>query len=628
MGPFKNRSVGAATFLVLAVLFVGLTILINQTLRGARLDLTENRLYTLSPGTDRLVAAVKEPINLYFFFSQQASATEPQLRAYAVRVRELLEEVTARSAGRIHLHIIDPQPYSDDEDRAGELGLRSVPVGNGPDSIWFGLAGSNSTDGRAVIEFFQPQREEFLEYDVARLVHQLAEPMRKVVGLLSSLPMAGGFDPASGGLRQPWVVESELAELFDIRPIAATATELPPGLDALIVVHPKGLTPALSYAIDQYVVGGGHLFLCVDPDAQFDTGAASAAAAYAGSDRSSTFEPMLAAWGIGYDPRQAFGDLEHALLVGSQGGGEPVRHLGFAGFRAGNLAKRDVITASLDTINFGTPGFLVAHPIAGVTFEPLITSGTEAAPIPAERLAFGATPDSLRQGFKPTGARYVVAARVSGLLPSAYPPGPPPGVTATSPHIAHGTKAANLVVVADTDFLADMLWVRAGDLLGQRFVEPWASNGDFVLNAIDNLTGNADLIGIRGRASFSRPFTRVDQLRARADERLRTKEVELERELATTESKLADLQTRRTDRASLVLTPEQHSELERFQDDKLRIRKELRSVRHGLDQEIERLGTVLKIINIAAVPLLLSVAALVMTWLRRRRRRSRRGVAV
>jgi ABC-type uncharacterized transport system involved in gliding motility auxiliary subunit len=626
VGPVKNRSLGAATFLVLGILFVGLTILSNQTLRGARLDLTENRLYTLAPGTGRLVAALKEPINLYFFFSQQASAAAPPLRAYAVRVRELLEEITARSGGRLRLHLIDPQPYSDDEDRATEFGLKSVPVGNGTDAVWFGLAGTNSTDGRAVIEFFQPQREEFLEYDVARLVHQLAEPKRKVVGLLSSLPMTGGFDPMGGGVRQPWVVEAELAELFDVRPVAATATELPAGLDALVVVHPKGLSPALSYAIDQYVVGGGHLLLCVDPDAQLDAGAA-AAAGYAGSDRSSTLEPMLSAWGIGFDPRQALGDLERALLVANPGGGEPVRHLGFAGFRADNFARRDVITASLDSINVGTPGFLVARPPAGVSFEPLITSGTLAAPIPVERLAFAATPDSLRQGFKPTGTRYVVAARVAGLLPSAYPAGPPAGVTPAAPHVARATRPANLVVVADSDFLVDMLWVRAGNLLGQRFVEPWANNGDFVLNAIDNLTGSADLIGIRGRASFSRPFTRVEQLRARADERLRAKEVELERELSATEGKLADLQTRRTDRSSLVLTAEQRRELERFQNEKLRIRKELRAVRHGLEQEIERLGTELKVINIAAMPLLLSVATLVVLWARRRRRRSRRGVA-
>ena len=620
MTPLSKRTLGVATFFALAALFVGLTVLSNATLRGARLDLTQNRLYTLAPGTERLVGSLKEPINLYFYFSQQASAAAPPLRAYAVRVRELLEELAARSGGKIRLNVIDPQPYSEDDDRATELGLRAVPVGNGGDTLWFGLAATNSTDGRAVIDFFQPQKEEFLEYDVARVIHQLAQPKRKLVGVLSTLPMNGSFDPASGGARQPWIVAAELAELFNVKPIAPSATELPAGLDALVVVHPKGLAPALSYAIDQYVVGGGHVLLSVDPDAQFDPGAEAGGA---GGDKSSTFEPMLAAWGVGFDPHQAFGDLEHALLVGNRNGGDPVRHLGFAGFGPDSLAKRDVITTGLDTINFGTPGFLVAHPVAGLRFEPLVTSGKQSAPIPVERLQFGATPDGLRQGFVPTGKSYVVAARVSGLFLSAYAAGPPAGVPTTKPHLARGTQPANVVVVADTDYLSDMLWVRASGQGGQQYVEPWASNGDFVLNAIDNLTGSADLIGIRGRASYSRPFTRVDRLRAQADERLRTTEVDLERELAATERKLADLQTHRADRSSLVLTPEQGKELERFQDERLRIRKELRGVRRGLDEEIERLGTRLKVINIAAVPVLLSLVTLLVLWARRRRRATR-----
>jgi gliding motility-associatede transport system auxiliary component len=626
VAPFKKSSLGAATFLALAALFVGLTILANETLRGARLDLTQNKLYTLARGTERLVGRLQEPINLYFYFSQQASSAAPPLRAYAVRVRELLEELAARSGGMLRLHVIDPQPYSEDEDRATEAGLKAVPVGSGGDTIWFGLAATNSTDGRASIEFFQPQKEEFLEYDVARVIHQLAQPKRKLVGLLSSLPMGGGFDPAGGGMRQPWVVQSELAELFDLKPVAAGATELPAGLDALVVIHPKGLSPALSYAIDQYVVGGGHLFVAVDPDAQFDSGA-EGAGAYAGADKSSTLEPMLAAWGVGYDPHQAVGDLEHALLVGNRGGGEPVRHLGFAGLGGASLAKRDVITSGLDTVNFGTPGFLTPKPVAGLEFEPLISSGKDAAPIPVEKLAFGASPESLRQGFKGTGQSYVVAARIAGIFPSAFPGGAPPGAGAGHPHLARGTRPGNVVVVADTDFLADMLWVRASNLGGQPFVEPWASNGDFLLNAVDNLTGSADLVGIRGRASFSRPFTRVEALRARADERLRATEVELERELSATERKLADLQTHRADRSSMVLTPEQGRELERFQNDRLRIRKELRGVRRGLDQEIEHLGTVLKLMNVTAVPLLLSLVTLAALWARRRRRRQRRAAS-
>jgi ABC-type uncharacterized transport system involved in gliding motility auxiliary subunit len=425
-------------------------------------------------------------------------------------------------------------------------------------------------------------------------------------------------------MRPPWIIGAQLRELFDVRTIAADATALPAGLDALMIVQPKGLSPALSYAIDQYLVGGGRALLCVDPDSQLES-AAGPAAAFAGADKSSTFEPMLSAWGVGYDPRQAVGDLEHALLVGNPAGGQPVRHLGFAGLGEGSLAKGDVITTSLGTINFATPGYLEPRKVDGVSFEPLVTTGTESGPIPVERLALAATPDSLREGFKPTGKRYVVAARLSGLLPSAYPAGPPAGVTAAQPHRARATQAANVVVVADTDFLADMLWVRTGNLYGERYAEPWANNGDFVLNALDNLTGSADLIGIRGRPTFSRPFTRVDRLRAQADERLRGKAAELEQQLADTERKLTELQSRREDRQSLVLSPEQQRELERFQQEKLRVRKELRAVRHGLDEQIERLGTTLKLLNVVAMPLLLSIAALAVTVLARRRRRARRG---
>ena len=625
MAPLRNKGIGTATFAVLAVLFVGLTVVLNHSLKGARLDLTQNRLYTLAPGTERLAASLKEPINLYFYFSQQASVAVPQLRAYAGRVRELLEEIAARSGGRIRLHVIDPQPYSDDEDRATEFGLKAAPLGAGDEPVWFGLAGTNSTDGRSVIEFFQPDKEQFLEYDIARLIFTLGTPARKVVGLVSTLPMSGGFDPASGEMRSPWVISAQLRELFDVKAIGNDAAALPAGLDALFIVHPKGLSPALGYAIDQYLMTGGHVLLCVDPDAQLEN-AVGPAAAYAGTDKSSTFEPMLAAWGVGYDPREAVGDLEHALLVGNPTGGRPVRHLGFAGFSAGSLAKDDVITATLGTINVSTPGFFEPRKVDGVSFEPLITTGTESAPIAVDRLALAATPDSLRQGFKPTGKRYVIAARVSGVLPSAYPAGPPNGVTAAQPHLARGTRPANLVLVADTDYLADMLWVRTGSLYGQRYAEPWANNGDFVLNALDNLTGGADLIGIRGRPTFYRPFTRVDQLRARADERLRTKEAELEQQLGETERKLTELQSRREDRQSLVLSPEQQREIERFQQEKLQVRKELRAVRHGLDEQIERLGATLKLVNVVAMPLVLSIAALAVAVLARRRRRARREV--
>ena len=225
----KRSTLGGGALLALALLFIGLTLLFNHALRGWRLDLTENRLYTTASGTDRILASIKEPINLYFFYSEKTAQQLPQLKTYGTRVREFLEELTARSNGKLHLHVIDPQPFSEEEDRAAELGVRGAPVGVAGGQFYFGLAGTNATDGHAAIEFFDPNKEQFLEYDVVKLIYQLANPKKPVVAWLSTLPMDGGFDPQSGAGREPWVVYGEAKQLFDLRPLEPNATADRPG---------------------------------------------------------------------------------------------------------------------------------------------------------------------------------------------------------------------------------------------------------------------------------------------------------------------------------------------------------------------------------------------------------------
>jgi ABC-type uncharacterized transport system involved in gliding motility auxiliary subunit len=216
---------------------------------------------------------------------------------------------------------------------------------------------------------------------------------------------------------------------------------------------------------------------------------------------------------------------------------------------------------------------------------------------------------------------------VHGKLKSAYPDGAPEG-DKSAEHKTESAGEADLIVVADTDVLADPLWVRTQNVFGQHFAMAWANNGDFIANAIDNLAGSGDLISIRGRQSFFRPFTKVDELRRHADEQLRAKEKELDNELKETEKKLSDLEAGRTSGAgSLVLTPEQEAELTRFQQERVRIRKELRDTRRSLDVEIQRLGTRLKIINIALVPALLAIGALLLALARRNRLRAGRAAA-
>ncbi len=618
----KRLTLGGGALIALALLIAGTTILLNRALRGWRLDLTEHHLYTVAPGTDRILRSLKEPINLYFYYSSSTADEYPQIKTYAARVQDLLEELADRANGKLALHLIDPQPFSNDEDRAAELGVRAVPVGTAGQSLYFGLAGTNSTDGHAAIAFFDPDQEQLLEYDVMKLVYQLATPRKPTIGWLSSLPVQGGFDPATGQLRDPWIVFEQARDLFNVRVLESSLTRIDPSTQVLVLVHPKSLPPAALYAIDQYALRGGRILLFVDPLSEQDTAGADPSNPVAAltAERSSDLEPLLAAWGVSYDPTQVVGDADHALTVTLREGGAPVRHLGVLGLDRSSLNPSDVITAGLSSVNVATAGFLEPRQGATVQFEPLLQSSTDSAPIPAGRFVMLADPSTLEEGFHPTGERYTIAARVTGSVKSAYPAGPPPGVQPIpgEPALAASTKPLNLVVVADSDVLADFLWVRVQDVFGQRLVQPWASNGDFLANALGNLTGSDDLISVRGRAAFTRPFTRVEQLRAAADERYRSKEQELQSELQQTEDRLAALQSQRNDKTALILTPGEEQQLEQFQQDRLRIRKELRAVQLSLDEDIDRLGNRLKIINIVVVPTLFALIALLIGWRRRR----------
>jgi ABC-type uncharacterized transport system involved in gliding motility auxiliary subunit len=620
----KRSTLGGGALVALALLFIGLTVLFNHTLRGWRLDLTQNRLYTTAAGTDRILASIKEPINLYFFYSEKTAQQLPQLKSYGTRVREFLEEISARSNGKLHLHVIDPQPFSEEEDRAAELGVRAAPLGGG--QFYFGLAGTNSTDGHAAIEFFDPNKEQFLEYDVVKLIYQLANPKKPVLAWLSSLPMDASYDPQGGGMRPAWVVYSEAKQLFDVRPLSPTAAKIDPDTNVLVLVHPKNLAPATEFAIDQYALRGGHILLFVDPLADFDHSDADPQNPMAAmtADKSSHFAPLLTAWGVQFNPAVVVADRGHALSVTMQQGAEPVLHLGVLGLGKDSFTADDVITAGLSNVNVATAGALEPLKDAKTRFEPLLQSSTDTELLPVARFRMLMDPAGLLDGFKPSGRRYTLAARVSGPVQTAFPAGPPAGVTLPPGQLdlKVSAKPLNLIVFADTDMLSDFLWVRSQDFFGQRLTQAWASNGDLVQNALDNLSGSADLISVRGRATFTRPFERVEKLRRAANERFHAKEQELEQQLQATEEKLTALEAKGGDKpsAALLVTPEQEQEIEHFQLEKLRIRKELRAVRAGLDADIKNLGTTLKIINIIAVPALFAALALLIAAWRRRSR--------
>jgi ABC-type uncharacterized transport system involved in gliding motility auxiliary subunit len=622
----QKKAYDATALVMLAALFLGLMVVATFLFRGARIDLTENKLYTIAPGTKRVLSTLEEPVNLYFFFSQEPSRDLPGLRAYAQRVREMLEEMAQRSNGKLRLTVVDPQPFSEDEDRATQFGLAAAPVGAQGAQLYFGLAGTNSTDGKQTIGFFQQEKEEFLEYDVASLIYKLANPKRPTIGLLSSLPMDESFDPQTGRMREGWAITAQLREMYTVRAIQAEAQAIDKDIDVLMVVHPKNLSPISLYALDQFVLRGGKLIAFLDPSSEQDSASAGPMPGMGGESRASTLGPLLKAWGVDYDAGKVIADQGLALTVAMRAGQAPSRHLGVLSLPRASMNAKDVVTAKLDTINMMTVGALKPLPDAKTQFEPLLSSSNSAAPLDASKFAFLADPQTLLDGFVATGETYAISARVHGKFVSAYPDGPPPdaGAPNGATHLKESAGDANVVLVADTDMLADMMWLRVQNVFGQRYAVAWANNGDFIANVLDNLTGSSDLISVRGRQSFFRPFTRVDELRQRADQQLRAKEQELNTELQQTEGKLMQLQASRQDQTSLSLTPEQEQELIRFQQERARVRKELRDVRRSLNVGIESLGKWLKAINIGLIPLLLSIAAIAIALRRRRRLRASR----
>jgi ABC-type uncharacterized transport system involved in gliding motility auxiliary subunit len=619
----QRKRLGGTTLALLALAFVAAVMASNTLLGGMQVDLTENRLYTLSPGTNAMLSKIEEPINLYYFFSNEASGNVQFLRGYATRVREMLEEFAAGSNGKLVLNVVDPAPFSEDEDRAEQFGLQPVNLGGANDPIYFGLAGTNSVGEEDTIPFFQPSKETFLEYDVARLVYNLANPDKPVVGLYAGVPMNGGFNPQTQQPTPAWIIAQQAQQLFDVRMLPASLDKIDDDVDVLWIVHPTEVDDMSLYAIDQFVMRGGRVLIFVDPFAEIAASAPNPVGLSPGT--SSSMKTLFDAWGIEFDPTLVVADNTYALSIGGGGfGRRSIRHIGLLGLDTSAMNPTDVVTSGLESVNFGVAGFIGVGEESGLTLEPLLTSSADSETLSADRFQFLPNPDDLLDDFAPTPDSYVLAARLEGTVHTAFPDGPPTEFEPTEQFVAghlDSTDSANLIVVGDVDILSDRLWVQRQSFLGQDLITAFASNGDFVANALDNLSGSADLIGLRSRASYSRPFDTVDELRRQADAEYRATEQQLQAELDETERRLGELQAARDDANSLLMSPEQQAELQRFLDQQVRIRGELRSVRRELDRSIEQLGTTLKVMNIVVAPLLFALIALVAVpaWTRRRR---------
>ncbi|MGR6872928.1 Gldg family protein [Pseudomonas sp. HK3] len=600
-------------FVLAPVCFVLVLIVSQMVLKSARVDLTEQNIYSLSQGSKNIMGNLEQEVTLNLYFSDKATKDLTALRSYAKRVEELLQEYVLLSDGKLSLNLIDPEPFSEAEDSAAEAGLQAVPIATG-DDVYFGLQAKNSKGDESIIGFFQPDKEPFLEYEISELIYRLSQTRIPVVGLMTSLDMRGGFDMQSGGTTPPWAVFEQLDQLYDVRWVEDEIEEIEQDIELLVVVQPANLDDASLYAIDQFVMGGGKLIAFVDPKAD------SKQASPMGEEdiAINPLKPLFNQWGIDYDDSQVVIDAQYGLTVSMGQGMPPVRHLGLLGLQADGLNPNEVVTGELESINFASAGFVQPSEAATTTFDALAWSSTAAQPIDINRYSVVSDPRQLMDGFAPTGESYVLAARISGEATSFFEKAP---IKLETPHEHVGSNDnINVMVVADSDVLTDRLWVQVQNFFGQRIVQPWADNGALVSNMVEQYLGSNDLITIRSRGRFARPFEVVQDLQQQAQSKFYENEQALQQQLEETEQRMAELETQRN-KDALTLSPEQEATLNGFQQEKLRIRKALRDVRHELDKDIESLGSWLKVLNIAIMPVLLTLLLLLLARLTLRKSR-------
>lgn len=679
----NTKLFGIGGLVLLVALFFAINIFAGRATRSARLDLTQQKLFTLADGSRNIAKSIDEPIKLTLYLSNKTMQGRPGLISYAQRVREMLEEYAAISGGKIVLNVVDPVAFSDDEDRAVEAGVHGMQVAPG-ESVYFGLVGTNATDGKEVIPFFDPSAERFLEYEISRTIFSLSHPKKKVVGLMSTLPIEGlPFDPLTGqpSRQQPWQVVKDLKTLFEVRDIPTTATEIASDIDLLVIVHPKQLGDATLYAIEQHVLKGGKLLVFVDPMCEADPSGADPRNPMAAmtADRSSSLGKLFDAWGLELVHGKIAGDRVFATQVSMRGQGEPIPFLAWQSVTKDGIDRTDPTTGQLTSINFGTPGILrlksaakdddatkdetkpndakadtakdetkkdeskpaetkpEAKPASTspIILMPLIHTTTQSQEIDAMQVAAIPDPKRLLNEFKPSGKEMTMAARITlapgATLHSAFPEGKPAPAEGQPPadpkagHIEQSTGPINLIVVADVDFLNDRFWVQPDQFFGT--ARKIADNGDFAVNLVDNLCGSADLLSVRARGEFARPFTRVDELQRLADDKFRAREQELQQQIQNTQTRISELQRQRPDakeQSAMLLSDEQRQEIDKLQLQILDARKELRQVQLNLRADIDSLENRLKFINIGAMPVVVSLAALAIGGFRASRRSSQK----
>jgi ABC-type uncharacterized transport system involved in gliding motility auxiliary subunit len=619
----------AAGVAIMFVILAGAYVIAGAT--GLRMDLTKEKLYTLSPGTRAILASLDSPVEIRFY-SSQGKDMPIELKTYAQRVEDLLHEYRRAANGNLIIRKLDPQPDSDAEDSARLDGLEGQPISMS-ERIYLGLAVS-FLDAKATLPFLDPRRDKLMEYDLSRAISQVTTTEKAVIGIMSGLPVFGEFNPMmmmrGQAQREPWVFVNELQRDFDVREIQLDAERIEADINVLMVVHPKGISDTTQYAIDQFILRGGKVIAFLDPfsivEAQNSPQANPLQAATAPG---SNLEILLRAWGLEFDSNRVIADATYAGRIRGQSGA-PEQAPAVLGLTAEAINTDDVVTAQVDNLLLLFPGVFTGTPAQGLTKTVLLKTSPQSQQV--EKIMAQFSGAQVLNDLIPSGTEYPLALRLTGKFRTAFPEGPPAAMAshddddeetldpAPGPRLTESVQEGAVVLVGDSDFIFDAYAAQVQDFGFYRLLIPRGGNLSFVQNLAEQMAGDSNLIAVRSRATMNRPFTLVRQKQAEAEQRFRDKISELERSLQETNTRLNELQQHREPgQGHIVLSSEQQAEIQRFRERQAEVNRELRQERRNLRREIDSLENRLKWMNIAAMPALVTLAGVGLALFQRKR---------
>ena len=613
--------------LLAIISFFSFNVLNKNFFKNLRFDLTEFNIYTLSDGTKSILQSINEPLNFKLFYTKQIGDINPVYQNYYDRVKEILGQYVLLSNNKIKLKIFNPKPFSNEEDKAVEYGLQGVEIIAGVYG-YFGLIATNSTDDEEKIIFFQPDRTPFLEYDLSKIVTNLANPNRRIVGLYTDLPMFGTFNPLAktrdAAEAPPWAVYNQMKEFFEVKRIHEKTRFIPDDLKLLMLVHPKKIPDRLIYMIDQFVLRGGKLLVFIDPNSETESFSPNTSQVKEG-DNNSDLKELLDKWGVELVENKVVGDLLSARRVQIGASDQPsvTDYIAWLDIKKDHMDDTHQATSKVQRLTFATSGFLKNNEKNNnISFRRLVWSTTQSMQIDVADVKFTPNPTNLLRNFVPSNEELTLVAEIKGSFLTNFPDGPP--VTNRkddfdkNKHINESIKPTTLVILADTDMLYDKYWLKyeqSGEVI------PIANNADFTVNLLEYLNGTEDLIGLRGKGVSSLPFVKVEKIQKEAEQKFRSKEQELLEKLNNYQSKLENIQKGSVeDGGKTLLTEKETLEIDKFREEMIFVRSELRKVQNALRKDIEKLDSILKFFNIFFVPILLIIISLVLGFIGRRKR--------